>query len=651
MFRKSDFEEIKSKYIDHEKFETALYYFENKILEFPDSDWAWHGKGVAQIQLERYYEAINSFDEAIKITCNQSEFFNGKGLALYHLKEFSAAIRVFEIAISINPLSEKANGNLGQAYISLGEFKKALSCLDKAIDINSSSNLSWALKGAVLSSLKRFPEAQVAFDRAIIISPEDDESWFNKGVIFQEIGEFVEALKCYGEAIRLNPVNPRYLNNLGMTLNDQLRFKEAIPIFQRAVTLMTWEPLYWVNLGFTYYSLGNLEEAKKNIEKGTELSPDDGRSWYLLGLIYDRLEKFDRSIQAFEKFYKFSDPNDIFFQLADRDIQLLNAKKEEPKLEKALRLIDEIAELLIFSGGDITHFTSVSVCNLLLGLNGDERPSPLRASEATFTNDPSEGKALYDYIFKGDESLGLEQNELTVSPKPYLTCFVPEGRNDDLTLWRFYGKENGVEAAGCSITLDFGTFREGLEEYLRSFLEEEKQLTPNKQFSSEISSLIYSPLFEFYKVAYLDPIQGRFLIPAEKNSRENDQEENLNEKIGMLKAVTLEILKKGNNKVKNLYQSSLARISYLFKYSEYLYENEIRLLLSEPGYDVLGIQKIDSSNPRVFLELIPIIDSLKMINLGPKVDKKNFWASTYFYHLKKHGKGEMQIKISRLPFQ
>lgn len=114
--------------------------------------------------------------------------------------------------------------------------------------------------------------------------------------------------------------------------------------------------------------------------------------------------------------------------------------------------------------------------------------------------------------------------------------------------------------------------------------------------------------FTFYKVAYRN--QESFVIPNNvKDSKKlNAILQKLNKEV-----LKLTISQQGN--ILNL----LNEIAYLFKSTEYQYEDEVRLVVKG-----VGIKKIISKEtvpPKVFISLIDIVPVLHKITLGPKVEK------------------------------
>ena len=217
-------------------------------------------------------------------------------------------------------------------------------------------------------------------------------------------------------------------------------------------------------------------------------------------------------------------------------------------------------------------------------------------------------------------------------PKPFIGSFVAENRHDDLNLWRFYGKENGIEAQGCALTLDVNGFIEAT----------------NDLFNDEASKLIgKDDDINFYRVAYRrNDETGGFHIPnASKNEEKllNDCLIKLKSKIKEYEAEDFSTLEKYLNDV-----------AFLFKSDHYRHENEIRLVIKGIEFNKEFGPSDASEPPRVYIDLINVRNLIKQITIGPKVAQPEEWAAAFHYCFDQEfveGSQQVRILISRLPYK
>ncbi|MEI2761479.1 tetratricopeptide repeat protein [Methanothrix soehngenii] len=96
-----------------------------------------------------------------------------KGIALYDLGKYDEAIQAYDQAIRINPQFAEAWYNKGVALTALGKYDEAIKACDQAISINPQFAEAWYNKGVVLKALGKYDEAIKAFEirlSALILS-------------------------------------------------------------------------------------------------------------------------------------------------------------------------------------------------------------------------------------------------------------------------------------------------------------------------------------------------------------------------------------------------------------------------------------------------------------------------------------------------
>lgn len=306
---------------------------------------------------------------------------------------------------------------------------------------------------------------------------------------------------------------------------------------------------------------------------------------------------------------------------------------ENSFFERINKTIEELKTLLRFSGKNITHYTSISTAQFLI-LN----KSPLQISEGSFLNDTSEGKELFEYL-EYDSNSYSNPKEFNFSKRPFIGSFVDENKNNDLTLWRMYGKEKLEEAKGCSITLNSAKLKIELLE----------KINPNNE-----NNIAKMDDIEFYRVVYRNGDSFDFADSSQRSKNE------LKKLMHELKQTLKEYHAEGdeNKSIReelNILEL-LNEVAYLFKSYEYQYENEIRLVITEAiGFDKkinINKEKFEPSQtpPKVYIDLVPINSLIQSICIGPKVDKGEEWASTFYYALS-NDNYKPEISVSTLPFK
>ena len=463
----------------------------------------------------------------------------------------------------------------------------------------------------------------------VLETKKDVELYIFRGFTWYNKKDNNKAIADYNKALEINPNYELAFYNRGSALVAEKKYDKAIADYNKVIEL---KPYY---IDSAYTARGNVWKAKKKYDKAIDdynqaikINPDLANAYYRRGLAKkENLAKKGKNIDLneikldFEEYLKLTiDENDNGAKYANDYIEELKEKINNPELCSIEQLVNDIKNKLLIKGKCITHYTSLSVLESLILDN-----SKFRISEGNFMNDPSEGKEFFDFLLdKAHTSSKSGSFAKTFSPKPFIGSFVTTDKHNDLDMWRFYGKEKGVEAKGCSITV----YKQKFIADIKDFLSNEKNREARLDDESDIN---------FYHVVYVTH-NGfpKFYIPKSDKSRELERLMNeLREKANLYK---------GDNRT--FLEKYLNSIAFLFKSDAYKNENEVRLVVKGIEFD--KEYNMNVSSPRVYIELVSIKDIVSQITLGPKVDKISEWMAAFHY---RYEDKKPKIMISHLPYK
>lgn len=146
----------------------------------PNSDKAYANKAATLNELNRYDQAINSYDRAIALKPSSAEYYFGKGVALHKLGQYLESLTQYDQAISIKADYADAFYHKGITLYEQKKYKKALVQINSAIKIDSRKSEYFYSKGVVLKELCQPNEARVCFKDAHALNPKDySAQWAN----------------------------------------------------------------------------------------------------------------------------------------------------------------------------------------------------------------------------------------------------------------------------------------------------------------------------------------------------------------------------------------------------------------------------------------------------------------------------------------
>ena len=158
-------------------------------------------QSLSHFNSERYPDALEAIEEAIKINSEDVEFWNRKGLTLRRLERYDEAL---------------------EAY-------------DSAIEIDREFGSAWNNRGFVLNILGRYEEALEALDRAIEIAPDMQHAHKNIGNTYSLLGDRDKALMHFRISVELAPniVTLALEQGLYEALRDDEEFKQIVASARR----------------------------------------------------------------------------------------------------------------------------------------------------------------------------------------------------------------------------------------------------------------------------------------------------------------------------------------------------------------------------------------------------------------------------------
>lgn len=134
-------------------------------------------------------EALNCFEQAVRISPKDLQTLIQVGYSLIHLKEWRKAADVYERIVALLPKDHRVWCNLSFLYEHAGDLAKAEDRARKAIRLAPGSGEAWNNLGMALRGQHRIAEALQAFRQAIARQPELTLAEFNLATTYLLIGD------------------------------------------------------------------------------------------------------------------------------------------------------------------------------------------------------------------------------------------------------------------------------------------------------------------------------------------------------------------------------------------------------------------------------------------------------------------------------
>jgi len=158
--------------------------------------------GVGYVSINRYEQAVEAFERAVRFDEENAEAWVNKGFAHAEIEEYDRAIGAYDEALRVDEDDEfaaEALVNKAYAQYELG-------------------------RGDPLRTV----------ERALEKDERSPEAWYNRAVFLNERGSHEDALRCIDNALSLGQRGPRALQEKARALEELGRYDEAEEVREAA---------------------------------------------------------------------------------------------------------------------------------------------------------------------------------------------------------------------------------------------------------------------------------------------------------------------------------------------------------------------------------------------------------------------------------
>ncbi|HEY5798772.1 MAG TPA: tetratricopeptide repeat protein [Burkholderiaceae bacterium] len=159
--------------------------------------------GNALLDLQRYAEALTSYDRFLSVTPDFAEVLNNKANALSALGREVEAMACYEQALQKQADFPDAYFNRGNLHMDMRHYGQALIDYEQVLRIDANHYQAWNNRGNALQKLERFPEALQSYLRGLGIAPLNPELHASVGNFYKLTGRMNEAVAHFAKVLEL----------------------------------------------------------------------------------------------------------------------------------------------------------------------------------------------------------------------------------------------------------------------------------------------------------------------------------------------------------------------------------------------------------------------------------------------------------------
>ena len=170
----------------------ADHWLTSSLQANPRDSQAWYYLGRTKYSSGQFREAIEAFEQCLKLEPRNVEAENNVGLSYEGLQRPDEAIQAFENAIAWQTETPAKNPEpfieLAHLYLNENQPEKAVRYLSQSIAISPNVSKAHEELGKAYSLLHRLPEAQAELEKAVELSPQSPNLHCMLATVYRQRG-------------------------------------------------------------------------------------------------------------------------------------------------------------------------------------------------------------------------------------------------------------------------------------------------------------------------------------------------------------------------------------------------------------------------------------------------------------------------------
>jgi tetratricopeptide (TPR) repeat protein len=235
---------------------------------------AHYGRGVALLELRKFAEARDSFEETLRMNPNFARAQSDLGFTLEQTPEIDHAMEHYQEAVRLQPELAAAHYYLGNALVRTHNLEAAVGQYEEALRLHLDRREPHFNLGEVLYALGKTREAIEQYEQALQIDPHYAEAHERLGNALARSGKLEDAYAHFEQVLQAKPNYAEAHNSLANILVLQGNVEEAIRHYERALQITPDSATTHYNLGVALEKAGRVSQAIAHYKQSLILKPD-----------------------------------------------------------------------------------------------------------------------------------------------------------------------------------------------------------------------------------------------------------------------------------------------------------------------------------------------------------------------------------------
>ena len=277
-----------------------------------------YNAGQTLFEKRRYQQALQAFEEAVKLDGNNAQAYRGMAKTYQKLKDTDKAIGNFRMAATVKPDYAEAHYELGNLYFNLKKYKDAQGAFKVVLNLDANFldggvrkllKAAYAKQGREYLVRKNYRKAIEEYENATQLDPTDATNYYNLGLAARHSRKYRQAENAFNTAVELNPKYARAHRQLGDLYRITKKNSRAIRSYNRAIDS---DPNCkdkkninaYRNLAVVYNSTKQFSKAVATLRKAVAVAPtgkDKVKVYTALGYSHERRKNYRSAVSAYQQ--------------------------------------------------------------------------------------------------------------------------------------------------------------------------------------------------------------------------------------------------------------------------------------------------------------------------------------------------------------
>lgn len=252
----------------------ALDDFNEAIKLFPENPSVYNNRGSTLLAIGYDREAIKDFNRALLLAPGYAAAYLNRGSAELALRQTEAGLADYNRAVRLEPENAVVVNARGVVNLRNQRPNAAIRDFSKAIQINQRLDTAYSQRAEARLQTGDATAAVEDLSRAIVYSPQVAHFYLRRGHAYLQAADTEAAVRDFAKAIELKEAAPEAYSARGLALAMQEDFEGALSDLTRALELDQRSAESYAIRAYVYKSSEQLALAERDLAAAKRLSPN-----------------------------------------------------------------------------------------------------------------------------------------------------------------------------------------------------------------------------------------------------------------------------------------------------------------------------------------------------------------------------------------